>query len=101
MANGNPVNIPEHNTLWHAITWGYAGTRKSALQEKLMDRYDKKSMKLARESSRFLESMKSRMSRGNTGPYPESTLLLWLSRLRRARDTLGKGTRHIGPLASV
>ena len=101
MANGNPVNIPEHSVLWHTIAWGYAGTWKGALQAKLVDRYDKKSIKLARESSRFLESMKSCMSRGNTGPYPESTLMLWLSRLRRARDTLAKGTRHIGPLASV
>ena len=66
-----------------------------------MDRYDTKSVKLNRESSRFLESMKRPISCENTGPYQESTLMLWLSRLRRARDTLGKGTRHIGPLASV
>ena len=66
-----------------------------------MDRYDTKSVKLIMESSRLLEPMKICISRGNTGPYPESTLMLWLSRLRRARDTLGKGTRHIGPLASV
>lgn len=66
-----------------------------------MDRYDTKLIKLASESSRVLESMKKFMSCGEVGPYQESTLMLWLSRLRRARDTLGKGTRHIGPLASV
>lgn len=66
-----------------------------------MDRYDTKSVKLSRESSGFLESMKRLISCENDGPYQESTLMLWLSRLRRARDTLGKGTRHIGPLASV
>ena len=66
-----------------------------------MDRYDKKSAKLNRESSRFLEPMKKCISLKNIGPYPESTLMLWLSRLRRARDTLAKGTRHISPLASV
>lgn len=69
MANGNPVNIPERYILWCANAWGYAGTWKGARRAKLMDRYDSKSVNLVEESSRFLESMKSRSSCGNIMPY--------------------------------
>ena len=66
-----------------------------------MDRYDTKLVNFMEESSEFLESMKSSPPRGRVTPYLESTLMLWLSRLRRARDTLVKGTRHISPFSSV